>query len=59
MSIDSLRPASRVSGDPNTRALADVVGLGDAGFSDRIATRWGVGRGASGGRVWFELEFGR
>lgn len=26
---------------------------------DRLATRWGVGREASGTRVWFEIEFER
>jgi hypothetical protein len=41
-------------------AVRDDVLLGGWGLVlvERIAARWGVGHGASGTRVWFEVEFG-
>jgi anti-sigma regulatory factor (Ser/Thr protein kinase) len=42
---------------PRTRVSGDVPGGWGLVLVDRIAARWGVGRGPSRTCVWFEIEF--
>jgi anti-sigma regulatory factor (Ser/Thr protein kinase) len=56
--VEVVDPGGHFATDRPRSSTADHGGWGLV-LVERIATRWGVGRGASGTRVWFELEFER
>jgi anti-sigma regulatory factor (Ser/Thr protein kinase) len=54
--VEVVDPGTDVTGVRARPSHADPGGWGLV-LVDRIAARWGVGRGASFTRVWFEIEF--
>jgi anti-sigma regulatory factor (Ser/Thr protein kinase) len=56
--VEVVDPGGHFARDRPRSSTADPGGWGLV-LVERIAARWGVRRGASGTRVWFELEFER